>query len=202
MKRLGQIVFLAFIVFVWSFPIYLLRHSFIYLGTADLLFLIHRILGLYAFSLIVVQEILGSGRQLVSKLFPSEKVINVHMFEGKVIFILVLLHPTLLLGSYLAQHMLVQPFLIGTNQFYLTLGALGFVLLCLTVSAAVFSNWYGPRWINIHRINYLVFWIIFIHSISIGVDVQLPIAHYVYYFYGTIVALLTIRRAYILLWKK
>ena len=166
-----------------------------------MLFLIHRFFGLYAFSLIVVQEILGSGRQLVSKLFDSEKVINVHMIEGRIAFTCAVLHPTLLFSTYLVTHNLfyIKPFITPMNQFYVALGALGFTLLCLTVSAAIFSNLYGPRWINIHRLNYLVFWIIFIHSINIGVDVKTPIAYYVYFLYGVIVASLTIRRAIILL---
>ncbi len=148
--------------------------------TNDYIFLIHRILGLSAFALIFIQIILGSLRINL----------KIHMKIGKVALILAILHPALLIGTN------VSPFKEGFNQFYFSLGLIGLFLILLTAGAALLGTKVGPIWRYLHRLNYVLFWVIFFHSINLGIDTQSSIVKYIYYSGGIIVGLLTLFKIY------
>ena len=111
------------------------------------LYLLARIAGSLAFTLMLAQIILATW---------FRHLIKWHMRIGKAAFILAWLHPVLLgfawnLGGYV------------------WLGRIGLVMLTAAVIAAVLriKHW---RWI--HRLNYVVFVMIYIHSWNLGTDAR------------------------------
>lgn len=112
------------------------------------LYLLGRVFGTTAFSLMLVQIILATW---------FRKYIKWHMTIGKVAFILAWLHPIMFgfawnLGGYV------------------WLGRIALALLTGAVVAVVLRirHW---RWI--HRLNYVVFGLIYIHSWSLGTDARI-----------------------------
>lgn len=186
------------------FPILLLKDNLTVSTKSDVLFLIHRALGLFAFSLIFLQIILGSSRALLSKIFVPSAILKTHMSLGKFAFVLSLLHPTLLFATYFTQHNLnlVTAYFHGITFFYYLLGVFALILLIVSLTAAIFRFVIGSRWIYLHRINYLIFWLIFFHSIRLGEDTQTDLAKAMYLVYGTTVGALTLRKIYIWLTYK
>lgn len=191
---------LAGLAAVLLFPIYLLWGNFTLTNIqADNLFLIHRIAGLYAFSLIFLQTVIGSTRVPLSQYFPPAKVLSFHMGSGKIAFLLALLHPALLYATYLftSDFSYIDPFLAGEGAFYFNLGITAVLILILTVVAALMRAKIGPRWVTLHRLNYLVFWLIFFHSRNLGVDTHTQTAEIVFTIYAVIVAGVSLRKGFL-----
>jgi|Napbiome12C3dose_1001474.scaffolds.fasta_scaffold00001_24 DMSO/TMAO reductase YedYZ heme-binding membrane subunit len=196
MKLFIKVIIFIFFLFVLSVPIILINQDLSFKKTADLLFFIHRGLGLYAFSLIFLALVMGSSITLLDRLFTPGRTFIVHQIIASLGFALAILHPASLLSTYISEGNLsyVIPFLLGINLFYFLLGIFALLLLILTVSSALLRFRLGPRWLSIHRFNYLVFWLVFFHSLYLGVDTQLSFARVIFLIYGVIVAVVTIRR--------
>lgn len=179
-------------------PIYLVSRNLFIEKPADILFLVHRMLGLYAFSLIFIQIIIGSTRPLLNRLFPAGAVLQNHMRLGKIAFSLALLHPVFLYSTNLLENNLsyVAPYLKETNLLFYSLGIFSLLLLILSIGAALFRSRIGLKWIYIHRINYVIFWLIVIHSLNLGSDVRSPFGQTIYLIYGSVVTVLTLRRIF------
>lgn len=202
-KPFVQFCLISTLFVVLILPIFLLEGGFSFTKNSDLLFLIHRILGIYAFSLIFIQIILGSLRDVLNKFFPNNKLLKFHMGFGKIAFLLSILHPSLLFATYFTEKNLsyIWPFLEGESVIYFSFGVLALVALIISVSAAIFRLKIGPRWIYLHRLNYLIFWLVFFHSAKLGVDIHSDLAAWMYRIYGAIIAVLTARRIYLLRFK-
>lgn len=189
---------------VLLFPLYLIKDSLSFADSSDLLFLLHRILGLYAFSIIFIQIILGSGRSLLGKIFSPSLVLKTHMNTGKLALLLVLLHPTLLYLTFFTKGDLsyVTAFMQGESLLYFAMGVTALILILISGFVAIYRLSIGPKWVYIHRINYLIFWLIFIHSFKLGVDVQNTPSQMIYLLYGTVVGALTIRKIFLWVQRK
>lgn len=184
-----KILFYALIFFVLIFPIYLIKQSWYDLSNnADILYLIHRILGLYAFSLIFLQIILGSAMRRLNKLFPG-RMFRIHKRVGYTAFTMATLHPILLYATAipLGNFSYFESYPQGESALYYWIGIINISLLWISVLSAIFRVKIGPKWIYIHRINYLIFFLIFIHSLKLGVDTQLDSAKVVFSIYALIV---------------
>jgi hypothetical protein len=192
------LIFAYFIILV--LPLYFIHPNWSTSSTTEVLFLWHRIIGLYAFSLIFLQIIVGSGRTLLNRIFPAGSVLRFHMTQGKIAFLLALLHPALLFATYITENNLeyVYGFMGGEATLYFYLGVTALSAMFVSVFAAIFRAMIGPKWIILHRINYLIFWLVFFHSFKLGVDVQTPTTNFIYMLYGAIVAMLTARKVFIL----
>lgn len=196
MKLFIKVIIFIFFLFVLSVPIILINQDLSFKKTADLLFFIHRGLGLYAFSLIFLALVMGSSITLLDRLFTPGRTFIVHQVIASLGFALAILHPASLLSTYISEGNLsyVIPFLSGINLFYFLLGISALLLLTLTVASALLRFRLGPRWLFIHRFNYLVFWLVFFHSFYLGVDTETNFARVIFLTYGVIVAAVTIRR--------
>lgn len=165
-----------------------------------------RITGLLAFSLLFLQIVIGSNmNKLIEKL--GAWVFRFHIVEGIVIYLLVLSHPLLavlfnfkILGSF-------DPFYVFTDfcvicktnsELFLTFGRVSFWLLTIAVAAGLFRTepWLRRRWKSFHKINYLVFFLIAIHSWFVGSDTQATPFIYFYYLAVPIVAILFVYKTY------
>lgn len=199
-KPFFQLLLLLTLLIILILPIFLTAGGFSFTNSSEFLFLIHRLLGIYAFSLIFIQIILGSLRDVLNKFFPSNKILKFHMSTGKIAFLFSVLHPSLLLATYFTEKNLsyLFPFLEGESVIYFSFGILALVAMFISVLAAIFRLRIGPKWIYLHRLNYLIFWLVFFHSAKLGVDVHSDLAAWMYRIYGAIVAVLTARRIYLL----
>lgn len=196
MNKLGQSLLLLFLVFILSAPIVLLKSQLNIRNSTDVLFFLQRASGLYAFSLIFIAIIMGSAMNVVDRFFPADKVFSIHKIVGKSAFTLAIFHPIFLYSTYLLEHNLnyVLPFLEGSSIIYFYLGILALLLLTVSVGAALARFKIGIKWLYIHRINYLIFWLIFFHGLNLGVDTQTSYARSIFITYGIVVAILTIRK--------
>lgn len=196
MQNILRILFYLFNLIVLALPLYLIKETLQFNNSSELLFLLHRIFGLYAFSLIFLQIILGSGRPILAHLFPSYAIINFHQSSGKIAFLFAFLHPILLLSTYFTESNLgyVTSFLAGDMSVYFWTGVIAYFALFVSVGAAIFRRYIGPNWVYFHRLNYLIFWLIFFHSFQFGLDVHSDLGQGMYLVYGTIVGALTLRK--------
>ncbi len=196
MRKLGQTIILILLFLILSAPIVLLWPQLEIRNLNDVLFLFQRAAGLYAFSLIFIAIILGSAMNIIDRFFPADKVFSIHRIVGKSAFALALLHPVFLYSTYFLEGNLnyVLPFQEGSGIIYYSLGILALVLLIVTVGAALARFRIGIKWLYIHRLNYLIFWLIFFHGLNLGVDTQTNFARFLFVTYGFVVAILTIRK--------
>lgn len=195
-RRLAQAIILTLLTLVLLSPVILISPNLYFQKGADILFLVHRLFGLYAFSLIFVALVMGSEILFLDRIFTPGTAFRTHQLIGKVAFTLALLHPVFLYSTYFLENNLsyILPFQTGTNFFFYFLGVMALALLILTVSFALLRFTIGPRWLSIHRLNYFIFWLIFFHSLNLGVDLQTKDAQLLYITYGIVVGILTVRR--------
>lgn len=131
-----------------------------------------RLSGVIALGLLTVQIYLGANR----------KNIKLHMLNGILTYIVVLIHPIFyLLFRYYAIGK-IDPLYVfvdvcvlcqGIHEHYLNLGRISFYLLTITVISVKFkniSNWLKENWRKLHILNYVAFYFVSIHSILIGTD--------------------------------
>lgn len=130
------------------------------------------VFGLYAFTLVWAQIMLGSFTPFWRKFFP--RVTTLHRRLGVFALVFALLHPTLLLigvgpAVYLARTY-VAPNLIP----FIWLAYVQLFLLVTTASTALLMKlpWLRRRWRIIHLLNYTVFFSVLIHSWALGHDLQ------------------------------
>lgn len=130
------------------------------------------LVGLFAFTFVWTQIILGATMPLMRRLFPS--ILHYHRLEGIFALLFAFIHPSLLLigvglPSYL-QRNFVNPDLSG----YIFFGYAGLLCLILTVVTALLARrpWFARHWRAIHYLNYATFAIIWVHSWMLGTDVR------------------------------
>ncbi|HET7098945.1 MAG TPA: hypothetical protein VFI61_01775 [Patescibacteria group bacterium] len=160
---------------------------------------VQRIVGLSAFTLLFVQIILGSFMTKLATRFGGW-IFSFHIFEGILIYGLIILHPTLfVIFNYFAGHG-IDPFYVFTevcvlcrNRFELfyTLGRVSFWLISISVFAGLFRTatpWLRVNWKKLHVINFLSFILISIHSIGVGTDIgTFPFS----FFHGPAIAIIS-----------
>ncbi|MFA6474947.1 MAG: FAD-dependent oxidoreductase [Patescibacteria group bacterium] len=135
------------------------------------------LVGLYAFTLVWAQIVLGAGMWVWRRVFTW--IEPYHRAEGVVALLFALLHPILILYSYgLSSYLDRIPFLY--------LGYFQLILLCSTVGTAILMKWKRLKhiWLYIHLANYVVFTSVWIHSWFIGSDVRFSNLKYLWMFYA------------------
>ncbi len=130
------------------------------------------LVGLYAFTLLWIQLMLGSLMPWWRRMYPG--IERWHRTQGVFVFLLALLHPSLLLiGIGLA------PF--ATFRFvdqrmipFVLLGETALLLMTVTVLTALLRKTARVKrwWRQIHLLNYLIFILVWFHSWNLGSDVQ------------------------------
>lgn len=143
------------------------------------------LVGLYAFTLLWSQFVIGAARSVL-RTVVHPKIITFHRRQGVLIFLLAWLHPTLrFFGIGLDQYFKswnVAPSLVP----YLWLGYVQLFLLMLTAGTALLRKlpWLKTRWHTIHYLNYGVFVLVWIHSWFLGSDVRSTNLRYLWWFFA------------------
>ncbi|OEF98582.1 ferric reductase-like transmembrane domain-containing protein [Desulfuribacillus alkaliarsenatis] len=129
-----------------------------------------QILGIVGFIIIFLQFVTSSNIAEIIKFISKAQLLKAHRRMGIIGFVLILLHPIIVFIYY--DQINVVSYI---NQ-YIIYGLIAFSILVVTVLTTIFRNQLNVSaylWKRIHRANYLVFPIAFIHSISVGTFIQL-----------------------------
>lgn len=133
--------------------------------------------GLYAFTLVAMQVIIGSNMRRLRPIMGA-KILKFHRYQGLFALSFALIHPFMAMSVLGISESLSRP--------YVAYGALAAGLLLLTVGTAAGAwklNQFGGSWRFIHFGNYAVFILAWLHSWFIGSDIQSTPLKYVWLFY-------------------
>jgi len=146
--------------------------------------LIQRFFGLAAFVLLFVQLILGAFMsRWIEKM--GEWIFKFHLFEGVLIYFLVLLHPIFFMIFNHFAGSGWNPYAVFVNvcllcktplDYYYTLGRISFWLLTVVVLASIFRKatpWLRANWRKLHVFNYVVFLLVGLHGFLTGTDFRI-----------------------------
>lgn len=173
-------------------PVFLnVLHSLKILGNVHtLLFFsnfVLRIFGVLMLFLLFVQVLIGAYNSYLSRKFGNW-VINLHIWQGKIIYALIVLHTfSLLLFNFVARKGF-DPFYVFVDfclicqtkqELFYSLGRFGFWLLTLTVLAGLLrkKSWWKENWRYFHILNYLLFFLISAHAHFVGSDFSLKVGY-------------------------
>ena len=143
--------------------------------------LFQRILGLLAFTLLFVQIITGSYMEKLKNKFGGW-ILNFHLFNGKLLYILVLAHPAMYMMYLYKIKGVLDPFYIyidlcvlckGNLEHFYNFGRIALWLITAGIIAAVFRGsdpFLKKNWRKFHILNYLAFFLIAIHLRGVGTD--------------------------------
>lgn len=128
--------------------------------TLSALFTSIRVAGLLTFSLLFVSIVSGAFRPFFNRIFNPRNFQRWHIASGVLAFALGL------------SHALMTPFfgLAGFNLYIVFIGSGVLALLILTGTVAFLRRDFKASWRWIHRINYLLFGLIFAHAVILGFD--------------------------------
>jgi glycine/D-amino acid oxidase-like deaminating enzyme/nitrite reductase/ring-hydroxylating ferredoxin subunit len=198
--RTMQIVLPIVLLAVLIFPAYFFfsqRGGIGFLAEADFKttsILLFPLVGLYAFTLLWVQVMLGSSMVLFRKVYSW--IEKFHHVEGVFVLLFALLHPSLLFLGYGPAGYFSYSFIIPEQKLFVYLGQVQLFLMMLTVATALLrkSRWLKKKWHYIHFLNYVVFISAWTHSWFLGSDVRTTGLRYVWIFFGLTFLLSAIAR--------
>lgn len=154
------------------------------------------LVGLYAFTLLWIQLMLGSLMPWWRRLWP--RIETWHRVQGVFVFLFAVTHPVLLLTGIGLERFQSKTFLDESLQTYLILGQVALLVLSLTVLTALLRKlkWVNRWWRSIHFLNYPTFLLVWFHAWNLGSDVQTTGLRWVWIGYGlTFVAAVVVRLA-------
>lgn len=156
--------------------------------------LIFPLFGLYAFTLVWAQLMLGTSMDLLRRVFTW--IEGFHRKEGVFAFLFATTHPTLLLLAYGPTEYLAHTFVRPEQALFVYLGQFQLFLIFITVTTALLRKWRPIRriWRYIHWANYVVFISAWIHSWFLGTDVRQTNLRYVWIFFAITAAASTVAR--------
>lgn len=140
---------------------------------------LQRLLATTAFGLLVSQLILGSNMAWFTNRF-GPKLFSWHVVEGLIVYFLLILHPLMQsiidfkIGGLTNAVFLLLPF---TRTYSYDIGKLAFIFLSVAVFAGYFRSkpFLRRNWRKFHILNYIVFYIVVLHSLLLGTDtLRLP----------------------------
>lgn len=143
---------------------------------------IQRLTGLWVFTLLFIQIILGSFMTRITEKLGGW-IYKFHIFQGLLAFILILVH----MASYVyILYSFGKPFdpfyvfidvcLLCENklEYYLNFGRLAFWFITLAVFAGLFRTLHPflrVHWRKFHVLNYFAFFLVGVHSLFVGSDI-------------------------------
>lgn len=135
--------------------------------------ILFRLVGVYAFSLLSIQVLLGAYLPLLGALF-GRSLFPIHVVLGVTTYVFAFTHPILLSASPGWDPAAVFLPSIPDSSYYaiVSLGRISLFLLTLTVLAGLLRNRLGPVWRRIHWLNYVIFPLIWFKSWQIGSDIR------------------------------
>jgi predicted ferric reductase len=135
-------------------------------GIGNYLYVIGRYLALIEFVLILFQYVLSSKIKLIEKNFGLDKLFSVHRKLGVLGLTLIFFHPILIYASTKLQ---------GYNTLLKVIGVCALLTLIIGAGAAILYaklHLKYETWKNIHRVNYIILPLAFMHSFFIGSDLH------------------------------
>jgi len=179
--RVKKAIFFSLWLFVVVVgPITVFRNTSISFLTSDSIYLANffqRLTGLLAFSLIFCQIMLGAYMNKFIE-FLGGRAFKIHLIQGLVTYGLILIHPLFQnLIVYYASKSFTQalltfmPSLETQKDILLVYGKVAFLFSTIAVFAAYFRTkaFFRKNWRAFHILNYLVFYLIFVHA-RVGTD--------------------------------
>ena len=188
-KRL--LFLLAWLIIIFSGPISVIRNSDIDSVVSDPVILTNffqRLTGLLAFSILFVQIVLGSWMNNWIQIIGA-RAYKLHITQGLIAYGFVLIHPIFQnaiiyqTSRSLSEALLVfVPSLNTQRDILLVFGRSAFILATIAVVAAYFRTkpFFRRNWKAFHILNYLVFYLVLIHS-RIGTDIKSPPFSWIYW---------------------
>ena len=145
--------------------------------------LIFPLFGLYAFTLVWAQSIIGMNMYYFSRLFGS--AVSFHRSQGLLALVFATTHVFSIQYIYGMQQYIGFKFLTEDTRIFAFFGAIAFYLLILTIVVALFRRTKILRraWRYIHYINYAIFILVLVHSRNLGSDIQGTVLNYLWHFY-------------------
>lgn len=158
------------------------------LDPRDFMLSVFPLVGLYAFTLVWAQVMLGSNMPLLRPAFPW--VEKLHRTQGVFALLFALTHPLLLVGGIGLAEYLKIGFVAPRYRIFVLLGDLQLLLIVLTAGTALLMKltWLKKRWHLIHYANYAVFGMVWTHSWFLGSDVRATPLRYLWHVYAAAVA--------------
>lgn len=159
------------------------------LSAQSVLQVLFPLLGLYAFTFVTFQVLVATNLWWLRKLWPN--VINFHRFQGSFALLFALLHPFFILAGFGLGSYFSYEFVSSEQKPWLVPAYIAITILLLTVGTALLA-WQGrnvPYWRKLHRLNYFVFPLIWLHSWFIGTDTRTDVLRAVWIIYLIVVCL-------------
>lgn len=156
----------------------------------DIVYALLRLAALLAFSLIFIQITTQTFRKIWWRIFNPAKLQKFHEWSGRVSFTLALAHPVLLAAAgFFPVSKIFIPQILSEFAYERTmaLGTLALYALIISVGAALMRKKIPRIWRSMHMFNYLVFYLILLHSLRLGSELQSGLLRYVWLVYALIV---------------
>lgn len=152
------------------------------------------VIGLYAFTLVWSQIVLGAAMNFWRSIFKH--IETFHRAEGAFALLFALTHPTLIAVGYGLQVYFARTYVAPENLIYLYLGYFQLILMCCTVGTALLmkTKWFKRKWHYIHYLNYIVFISVWVHSWFLGSDVRFSNLWYLWISFAVTVVIATLYR--------
>lgn len=181
--RLKWNLFLIFwLLLLLSGPITVLKNTFPSTLADPIVIanLFQRITGLLAFTLIFIQIVLGAFLGGWTQVIGA-RAYKFHIIQGLFAYGFILIHP---LFENIITYQVSKSFVDALSVFiprfetqrdiYLVFGRSAFVLATISVSAAYFRTkpFFRRNWKAFHILNYLVFFLVYLHARLLGSDLQ------------------------------
>lgn len=169
-----------------------IRGGLVFLTGTDLrsaLVLLFPLFGLYAFTFVSLQVLIGSNMLRLRPVFP--KIMIFHRFHGLLALTFACLHPLMILAAFGIVNSWHLRFVSPRLRIWVLVALLAISLLLLTVTTAVAAWKFGKFtgvWRKIHLLNYLVYALVWLHSWFIGSDIQATNLRYIWMLYALAVA--------------
>jgi len=138
-----------------------------------------RLTGLTAYTLLGIQIILGSNMDRFVQVVGA-RAYKLHITQGLITYGFVLFHPLLenllvyqITRSLVSAIQVFIPSFTTQRDIFLVFGRTAFILLTIAVFASYFrtKTFFRRNWRAFHILNYLVFYLVFIHA-RVGSDVK------------------------------
>jgi len=152
------------------------------------------LLGLYAFTFVWAQVMIGSQMPRLRRLFP--RIETFHRVQGVFALTFALTHPLFLITALGFWEYLKLGFVDPRYKVFVLVGDLQLLLIMTTVTTALLMKleWLKTRWHLIHLANYAVFALVWTHSWFLGTDVRATPLRWLWIFYAaTFVAAIVMR---------
>lgn len=146
------------------------------------------LLGLYAFTFVTFQILVATNLRWLMRLWPQ--IIHFHRFQGGFALLFACLHPLFILIGFGLSTYIDYGFVPSSQKWWLIPGYAALVILLCTVITATLA-WYGrnlPWWRKLHKLNYLVFALVWTHSWFIGTDTQFGLLRIIWIVYLVVVS--------------